>query len=101
LESYSTVQQIRKHWIQAYDYLKSINKPTQTLENTIVRESIDYDKFDNLRCDEEGFLGLNTFVNHSDCEDIWTFEEIKDILDTLKLVKTYLDGILLATLNII
>ena len=33
---------------------------------------------------------MNAFVNHSDCEDIWTVEEIKDILETLKLVKTFL-----------
>jgi hypothetical protein len=92
--SYSTVQQIRKHWIQAYiEYLKSINKPTQALENTILFKGIDYDKFDNLRCYEEGFHGLNAFVNHSDCEDIWTFEEIKEILETLQLVKTFLKPI--------
>lgn len=90
--SYSTVHLIRKDWIKAYiDYLKSINNFDSKLEKTITQEDrIDYRLFETLHMEEKGFHGLYTFVNHSDCEGMWTYEEIEYILETLNLIRDHL-----------
>ena len=94
--SYSTVHLIRKDWINAYiGYLKSIKADEDLiakLEKTITREDrIDYRLFEGLYTTiEKGFDGLYTFVNHSDCDGIWTHEEIGYILETLHLIRIHL-----------
>lgn len=88
--SYSTVHIIRKDWIKAY--LKSIKTDDNNLEKTIAKEDIDYQLFETLDIKEKGFHGLYVFVNHSDCEGIWTHEEAGYILETLDLIRDHLKG---------
>lgn len=89
--SYSMVHKVRLHWIKAFlEYLNSKNIECQSLNNVIQKENIDYEEFEKVKCNEPGFEGLFVFVNHSDCEGIWTPEEIKEIMITLNLIRSYL-----------
>lgn len=103
--SYSTVQEIRKHWIGAYiQYLRSIQYKEQEIEKleiTIQKKfvgklegcDIDYELFSELRIEEQGFDGLDKFVNHSDCEGDWPYEDVGEILTTLGLIRNFLKSI--------
>jgi len=96
--SYSTVQQIRIHWIFAYiQYLQATSPSSaliKQLERCVQNNDINYHKFSNLRSqDEIGFSGLYGFVYHSDCEGIWEPEEVEDIMSTLDLIRVYLKAI--------
>jgi hypothetical protein len=92
--SYSMVHEIRLHWIKAFiKYLNSINEICPPLNNSIQKGDIDYREFEKIKCNQQGFQGLFVFVNHSDCEGIWTPEEIEDIMTTLNLIRLYLKDI--------
>ena len=108
--SYSTVQEIRKHWIGAYiQYLRSIQYKEQEIEkleitiqkkfvgklegSVMYSENIDYELFSELRIEEQGFDGLDKFVNHSDCEGEWPYEDVEEILTTLGLIRKFLKPI--------
>lgn len=96
--SYSTVQQIRIHWIFAYiQYLQSTSPSSsliKQLERCVQNNDIHYDNFSKLRNqDELAFSGLFDFVFHSDCEGIWEPSQVKDIMDTLDLIRQHLQPI--------
>jgi len=96
--SYSTVQQIRIHWIFAYiQYLQATNPASsliQELNKCVQNNDINYHKFANLRSQNDiGFSGLYGFVYHSDCEGIWEPSEVEDIMTTLDLIRVYLKPI--------
>ena len=90
--SYSTVQEIRIHWILAYiEYLQATNPTTfliKDLKQCIENNEINYKAFLKLRNhNQEGFTGLFDFVYHSDCDGMWVPEEVEQILTTLDLVR--------------
>jgi hypothetical protein len=93
--SYSTVQEVRLHWIFAYiQYLQNTN-PSSTiikeLNQCVQNNDINYEKFFKLRNQGDiGFSGLYDFVYHSDCEGIWEPEEVKEIMITLGLIRKFL-----------
>lgn len=92
--SYTTVHKIRKYWIVAYiKYLESTNGPIvllYELKQVINDDEINYDKFTRISSDHEGFEGLKDFVDHSDCEGEWSYQEVESILETLELIRQYL-----------
>ena len=93
--SYSTVHIIRREWILAYiKYLESSTQKPLVLLNKLIQEmqydKINYKTFTRISSDHEGFQGLKIFVDHSDCEDDWSYEEVESIMQTLNLIRDHL-----------
>lgn len=96
--SYKAIQEIRLHWMFAYIQYLQITHPLSSIIQELVQcvhnSNIDYGKFSKLsNKDEIGLSGLFEFVHHSDCDGFWEPSQIKDIIDTLHLIRQYLKPI--------
>ena len=98
--SYSIVHLIRLYWMKAFiEWMKEQNELYEDDYNVeyfvdIIRNNeIDYDKLSDIELDFKTFIGIKTFVSHSDCEGTWDSMESSDILFTLYCIKKYLKQI--------
>lgn len=92
---YSYVHTVRLEWIVAFlKWLRSqrdTNKEIYEMLRNVVKDGkINYELFSKVKSDCRVFQGLKIFVDHSDCDGIWTSVDSEDILVTLDAIRDHL-----------